>query len=340
MKGLVETLKRDLLPFLVFGVAAVSLALLPLVSHATVTYLNVYDVLQTFADYGLLALAVGLSMIVGEYDLSTASMYGLAGMVAVLAGGGTPAYGILAALALGLGAGLIQGSIITRLRLAAVPVTLGGFIVYLGITYVIGHNNDVSYNRITVGLRLDQPIAWIFSIRSLITVAGFLLAAVVFHLTRMGPDIRATGGDRRASRISGVRVDRILVGIFAASGLGAAAAGSLHAYSLSSAEPDLGFGPLIFATIAALIGGVKLAGGQGSPLGIAAGVLSLAILQEILAAVAAPQYTGDLVTGVLLLFVTIFAAPVVSDRWARRSAADPLGGSAASSPQGIAPADL
>ena len=48
-------------------------------------------------------------------------------------------------------------------------------------------------------------------------------------------------------------------------------------------------------------------------------MLSLAILQEILAAVAAPQYTGNLVTGVLVLFVTIFAAPMVSEWWARRS---------------------
>ena len=319
MRPLVDALKRDLLPLTVLVVAAVSLALLPQVSGATITYLNVYDVLQRFADYGLLALAVGLCMIIGEYDLSTASMYGLAGMVAVLTGAGTPAWGIAAALAVGIGGGLVQGAIVTRLRLPAVPVTLGGFIVYLGITYVISHNNDVTYDRISVGLRLDQPIAWVFSIRSLITIGGFLVAAAVFHLTRVGPDIRATGGDRRASRIAGVRVDRVLLGVLAASGLCAAAAGSLHGYSLSSAQPDLGFNPLIFATIAALVGGVKLAGGRGSPLGIAAGVLSLAILEEILAAVAAPQYTGDLVTGVLLLFVTIFAAPMLSEWWARRA---------------------
>lgn len=93
MRPLVDALKRDLLPLTVLLVAAVSLALLPQVSGATITYLNVYDVLQRFADYGLLALAVGLCMIIGEYDLSTASMYGLAGMVAVLTGAGTPAWG-------------------------------------------------------------------------------------------------------------------------------------------------------------------------------------------------------------------------------------------------------
>jgi ribose/xylose/arabinose/galactoside ABC-type transport system permease subunit len=316
-----EALRRDLLPFSVFAVAAASLALLPQISNATITHFNAYNVLQTFADYGLLALAIGLTMIAAEYDISTASMYGLAGMVAVLTGADAPAYGILAALAVGLVGGLAHGAIVTRLRLAAVPVTLGGFIIYLGITYVISHGNDVTYDRITVGLRLDEPVASIFSIRSLITIAGFLLAAAIFQLTRLGPEIRAVGGDRRASRIAGVRVDRLMVGIFAVSGLCAAAAGSLHSYSLSSAQPDLGFNPLIFATIAALVGGVRLSGGRGSPLGIAAGVLSLAILQEILAAVAAPQYTGNLVTGGLLLLVTIFAAPVMTDWWARRTSA-------------------
>jgi ribose/xylose/arabinose/galactoside ABC-type transport system permease subunit len=315
---------REVLPYAVLVAAVASLALLPAVSSTRITQGNVYDIFQTFADYGLLALAVGLSMILAEYDLSTASMYGLAGMVAVLAGGHSPFIGVLAALAAGAASGLIQGLIIAKLRMSSVPVTLGGFIVNLGITYVISHNNDVSYGRISVGLRLDSPIGGIFSIRSLITVAGFLLIWFLFSFTRGGAEMRATGGDRRASRTSGVRVDGVILGVFVTTGVASAAAGALHAYSLASAQPDLGFTPLIFATIAALLGGVKLAGGRGSPPGIAAGVLSLAILQEILAAAAAPQYTSDLVTGSLLLLVTMFAAPRVAGWWQRRSmAAEP-----------------
>jgi ribose/xylose/arabinose/galactoside ABC-type transport system permease subunit len=306
------------LPYLLLAIAVGSLVLVPAVSETTITWFNVYNVFQTFADYGLLALAVGVSMIVAEYDLSTASMYGLAGMVAILAGS-SPTVGILAALSVGLVSGAVQGSIIARLRMSSVPVTLGGFIVILGTTYVISDNKVATYEDFTVGLRLDEQIGTIFSIRSLITIGGFALVAAVFRFTKVGPAVRATGGERRASRISGVRVDRVLIGVFALSGLAAAAAGALHAYSLSSAQPDLGFAPLIFATIAALLGGVKLAGGRGSPLGVAAGVLSLAILQEILAATAAPQYTGDLITGALLLTVTILAAPVVSGWWERRT---------------------
>ena len=313
--------QREVLPLVILAIAALCLALVPSISTATISYLNVYDVFQTFADYGLLALGVGFSMIVGEYDLSTASMYGLAGMVAVLTGESSPVLGILAALAVGVGAGVLQGAIISRLRMSSVPVTLGGFIIILGITYVISGDDDVSYNNISFGLGLDNRIAWVFSLRSLITLAVFAIVGVALRLTRFGTDVRATGGDRRASQISGVRVGQILVAVFALSGAGAAAAGSLHSYSLASAIPDLGFDPLIFATIAALLGGVRLSGGRGSPLGIAAGVLSLAILQEILGAIAAPEYTGDLVTGGLLIVVTIVAAPAISSWWERQRSA-------------------
>jgi len=297
------------------------MALLPAVSHYAVTTTNVYDILQNFASLGMVALALGLTMIAGEFDLSVTSMYLLGGMVAVLTGTSSPVAGVLLALVVALAAGLIQGGIIAGLRLNSMPVTLGGYLILLGTTYILGHNQTVTYANYTVGLRLDQQILSIFSIRSFVSIGIFAVAAAVMAYTRVGRDIHAVGGDRRASRIAGVRVERILLVVLMLSALGAALAGSLHSYSLSSAQPDLGFNPLIFATIAALLGGVKLTGGRGSPLGIAAGVLSLAILQEMLSALAAPQYTGDLVTGVLLLIATIIAAPVVTSWWERRATA-------------------
>ncbi len=313
--------RSDVLPFAILMIAAAALALLPTVSSATIGARNVYDILQTFANYGLLSLAVGLSMIIGEYDISTASMYGLGGMVAVLTGESSPLAGAAAGIGTGLAAGLLQGLVISRLRMSSVPVTLGGYIVILGATYVISNNNDVTYNNIGASLRLDQQIGTVFSIGSLVTIGGFLAAAMVFRFTRVGSAIRATGDDRRAAEIAGVRVSRILLGVFAVSGAGAAAAGLLNSYSLGSALPNVGFNPLVFATIAAILGGIRLAGGRGSPLGIAAGVLSLATLQEILGALAAPEYVGDLVTGGILVLVTIVAAPSMSDWWERRSVA-------------------
>ena len=182
------------------------------------------------------------------------------------------------------------------------PVTLGGYLVVLGITYILGHSKSVIYEDYTVGLRLDKPILQIFSIRSLVALGIFVVAALVLRYLRVGRDIRAIGGDRRAARVAGVRVDRLLVGVFVVSALGAALPGALLSYSLATASPtNIGFDVLTFSATAALLGGVSLSGGKGGAVGIAAGVLSLSVLQEILAILRSPDYVSSLITGGLLV---------------------------------------
>ena len=85
-------------PFAILARMIVALALLPVLTHYTVRTANVYDIFQNFASYGLVALALGITIIAGEFDLSVSSMYLLGGMVAVLTGAGSPLLGILAAL--------------------------------------------------------------------------------------------------------------------------------------------------------------------------------------------------------------------------------------------------
>ena len=90
--------------------------------------------------------------------------------------------------------------------------------------------------------------------------------------------------------------------MFVVSALGAALAGALLSYSLATASPtNIGFDVLTFSATAALIGGVSLSGGKGGAIGIAAGVLSLSVLQEILAILRSPDYVSSLITGGLLV---------------------------------------
>jgi ribose transport system permease protein len=307
-----HAMRRDRTPFVILAAMVVVMAVLPAVSHYEVRTANVFNVMQNFAALGLVALALGITIIAGEFDLSVTSMYLLGGMVAVLTGTSSPAAGVFCALAVALAVGLIQGGLVAGLRLTSMPVTLGGYLILLGVTYIIGHNASVSYPNYTVGLRLDEPILEIFSLRSLIAVAIFVSAALAMHFTRLGRDIRAVGGDRRASRIAGVRVGRILIGVFVIAALLTAFSGSLLSYSLATASPTIALDQLTFSATAALLGGVSLTGGRGSPVGIAAGVISLSILQELLSVVAAASFVQSLVTGALLLGVTIVWAPELS----------------------------
>lgn len=300
---------RDGYPLAILMVAVVAMLVLPRLSSGSVSALNFYDALQIFANYGLISLALGLAIMIGEYDLSTAGAYTFGGVVAIKLGGSSPLAGLAAALAMGVVVGLLQGGIVAKLRMSAVPVTLGGYLILVGATHVVTGSKTLSYPNVDIGARLDEPILSIFSLRSLITLGVFVAIWLVMRFTRLGPQVRAAGSDRRASRTAGVSVPRMLVTVLVLSGVCSAAAGALTSYSLASVNPDMGLTPMIFGTIAALLGGVSLAGGRGSVAGIAAGVLSYALLQETLAMMGVQDYVSLLVTGLLLVIVTALTAP-------------------------------
>lgn len=302
---------RDVVPFAILALMVVVMLLLPVLADRPLHTAHVYDILQNFASYGIVALALGVTIMAGEFDLSVSSMYLLGGMVAVLVAAETsPWLGLAAAIGAAIVAGATQGALIGRFGLNSMPVTLGGYLVILGLTYILGRGKSVLYEDYTVGLRLDKPIAQIFSIRSLVALGIFVATALILRYVRIGRDIRAIGGDRRSARIAGVRVERLLITVFVLSAIGAALPGALLSYSLATASPtNIGFDVLTFSATAALLGGVSLSGGRGSPLGIAAGVLALSVLQEILSILRSPDYVSSLITGGLLLAVTILWAP-------------------------------
>jgi ribose/xylose/arabinose/galactoside ABC-type transport system permease subunit len=213
------------------------------------------------------------------------------------------------ALGIGLVFGLVQGLLITKLELGSVPVTLGGLLTATGTAYVLTGNRAVSSDHLELAMAIDQPVASLFSIHSLITLGIFAVAGMVFSFTRLGRDLIALGSDRRASIMTGVSVDRLVIGSFIFSAMAAALGGTLLSMGLASASPSGLSDVLVPAVAAAILGGVSLAGGTGTPLGIAAGILTLTVLRSGLNAIAAPPFAHDVATGLILLAVAISDAP-------------------------------
>lgn len=298
----------SLRPYLLLAAIVLALAAVDAGQGRFLNRATAFSVLQQFATIGPVALALGLSMIVREFDLSVGGMLSLAGCLAVMTGANEPALGIAAALAVGCIAGLLQGGIMVGLGLSSVGVTLGGLLTLGGLTYVLTENTTISYPRMDVALLVNEPVLGIFSLRSAVAILAFVVATFVMARTRIGRDVTATGSDRRAALVAGVRVDRILIGVFAVSGTLTALAGSLLSYSLAAASPVALADTLIPAAAAAIIGGVSLAGGKGTPAGIAGGVLVLAVLRSGLTAIGVPPYVHDIVTGGVLLAVALLDA--------------------------------
>jgi ribose/xylose/arabinose/galactoside ABC-type transport system permease subunit len=269
----------------------------------------IFSVMQLFATFGLVALGLGLSILVREFDLSVAGIVGLAGCLAVMTGVSNPWLGLVLGVGAGIASGTLQGLIMTRLGLSSVGVTLGGLLTLQGLTYVLTENKTISYPNMAVALGLNAPIANLLSVRSLAALSVFILAALVMTYTHIGRDIIATGSDRRAARIAGLNTDRVIIGVFAASGASAALAGVLLSYSLGAASPIALADVLAPAAAAAIVGGVSVVGGRGSPMGIAAGVLTLCILRSGLSAIGVEPHVHDLVTGCILITIAVLDAP-------------------------------
>jgi ribose transport system permease protein len=300
---------EHLMPTVSLLLVMIAFACSPLLSGRPLQPFDVYNALQGFAQLGLLALAIGITMIAGEFDLSVVGTYALGGMLAVSTGAGSPVLGVLVAVAAGAAIGAVQGGLIARLRIPSMPVTLATYIALLGLTYAMSGGLSKSYPNSDVTLWVDEVVAGVFSPRSLLTLAAFAIAAVVLGFTKLGREIRAIGGDRRASRVAGVGVDRLVVGLFTVSGTLAALGGAMLSYSYASANPDPGLQPLILAAVAALLGGVSLAGGRGAPLGLLAGTLSVALLAQIVAVTALPDFTTQLLYAALLAVIVAIESP-------------------------------
>ena len=161
-------------PFVIMVGALIVLALMDRGGGYFFSVGTVYSVMQLFATLGLVALGLGLSMLVREFDLSVAGIVGLAGSIAVITGVVHPWLGLFLGVAAGALSGTLQGLIMTRLGLSSVGVTLGGLLTLQGITYVLTANQTVSYPNMAVALGLNVPIAHLLSVRSVAALAVFV----------------------------------------------------------------------------------------------------------------------------------------------------------------------
>lgn len=275
---------------------------------------NLGDIIAAASFLGLVAIGQTLVVIMGGFDLSVGSMVGLGTVLAAYAA----PYGVVAAfaapMAAGLLVGLIDGLLIVRARMAPFIVTLAALLALKGLAVMLAGESLVIadpgwFGRIANG-------SWL-GVGNLVLIlfVAYGIAALVLNRTRFGAAVFAIGGNEEASRMLGVRVERVKIATYCVSGTLAGLAGALLAAHLSSGLSSAGTGYELQSIAAAVIGGVLLTGGVGTMLGALSGVLLLGVIENVINQIGSlsAAYQG-LASGAFLLLAVIVQSGLTKQR--------------------------
>lgn len=241
---------------------------------------NLYALMQSFALLGMVALGLSLTMIAGEFDLSVGSMVAVGGLITLVIGDGNLVLGMVAAVAFAVLVGLVNAIVISRFKVSSLVVSVGSMMALSGFAFWLAGGKVISTDNFDLGMALDDPLLTVLSWRSLVTLAAFLLIGLFMHYTLMGRDIRVVGSKPQVAAASGARVGRSLLIVFVISAVTAALAGSLLSMSLASAAATTGSTLMLQAVSAAIVGGVALTGGSGTPAHVLLGSLILTVMNN------------------------------------------------------------
>ncbi len=298
---------------------------------------NQFDILRHTVEIGLLALVMTPVILTGGIDLSVGSLLGLCAITfgKLWRDAGLPIpVAAACTLALGALAGLLNASLITRLRLPPLIVTLGTYSLFRGLAEAVTRGVDTFTNFPAAFLFLGQE-RWL----GLPAQAPlFILAAagmwLLVHRTTFGRSFRAIGFSPEGARYAGIPVERRLALAYVLAGVMAAAAAIIYTSRLGQARADAGTGYELFAITAVVLGGTSIFGGIGSIHGTLLGVAAIAVLNNGLVHARLPREAAGLLTGALLL-LALSAGPLLQFFRARRAA--PSSKSTALTPANPAP---
>lgn len=263
---------------------------------------SIATVLTSMVVLGLVALSQHLVVLSGGIDLSVGSTATLSALLTAVLIDGYPIRTVptvLAVLVVGLLVGLLHGYLVGRLGLPAFIVTLSTFYALQGIALSISETptGQVSSSLAALALNRVGPLPYSLSVL-LVAVAA---VAFALHRTVWGRHVFAVGGDPDAARSSGIRVSRVLVGVYAAAGVLAAAAGILLAARATIGSPTAGQGLELSAITVVVVGGTSLLGGKGRLVGTLGGVALLALLTSSITLLQLPSTITDLVRGAVII---------------------------------------
>lgn len=297
-------MKRYSKIFILLGFMLVLTVIAP---HSFPTVANLSNVLWSVSVIGIMVSGSIFAILVGGIDLSVGSMLALTGIIVVkiiryfnYSGTGV-LIGILAALCCGVLVGVIHGIIITKFKVPAFLITFATQSIISGISMLMTNNKILgclepkAFTVIGIGKVFGLPVP-VF-----IMAAVALISYYVLDKMQIGRYVYAVGGNPEASRLSGISDNGIIIMSYVFSGLTAAAGGIVLASMTQQAMASTGSGYETEVITAAVIGGVSLAGGEGTVPGAIFGAVLVGLLNNGMNLMNVPSTHHGLVKGLVII---------------------------------------
>jgi len=281
----------------------ISVVILALVNPYFRTVGNLENILLQASFAGIGAAGMTLLIVSGAFDLSVAGLLGLCG---VLISELLPSLGVVltvvAALFFGVLLGLLNGLVVTKLRIPAFIATLGMMNIYLALAFIWTQGSrvisvaDPSFNVLGTGTWFE-----VLPIPFLIMIATYLVCYGILNRSVYGRCLRAVGSSEIAAQTAGLPVDLIRILAFAIVGGCSALAGVFLTAELSSASAIMATGYELTVIAVVVIGGTNLKGGEGTLFGSFTGALFFAVISSALNILNVAAYWQYVVTGIFLI---------------------------------------
>ncbi|MFE7570429.1 ABC transporter permease [Streptomyces sp. NPDC057539] len=296
---------RDITPEV--GLAALLVAFIAiagLTTDAFLTEANVTNLLKQMVTTGLLAFGMLTVILTGGIDLSVGSVVAFSGILAAGLSAGLPVWlAMLIGVASGIGFGLVNGALVARFQLAPFVVTLAALTTIRGLAFVYSETPVAPEKAgfFELGSAALGPVP----VSTIIMIAVFLLGGVFLGRMPAGRALTAIGGSAETVRLAGIGVRRHVVLAYTISGACAGLAGVILASRVGIAQPSVGTAFELDAIAACVIGGASLAGGKGTVRATCAGVLVLALINNLLNLYDVQSFWQQVFKGLIIVAVIL-----------------------------------
>ena len=272
---------------------------------------NISDLLAETAVLAISAAGMMLVIITGGIDLSIGAVMALGAMVgsSMLKNSGqtTPVIlVVLVSIGIGLLCGLINGVLVSKLRILPIIATLGMMNVFRGVTYLVANGSWVKQQEMGAGF-LSLATGNVLGINNLILITAvvYVVAAFFLNKTRTGRQIYAVGNSEESARVSGIKTDRTLIMVYTILGAIAGLGGILYVckYGVAQGETCTGYEMNVIA--ACVLGGVSINGGTGRVQGVLLGAVMLGMLNNAMPLIHVSSFWQEAIRGLIILLSII-----------------------------------